>query len=33
VDKALNFLGICKKAGSLMTGENSVGSSAKAATF
>jgi ribosomal protein L7Ae-like RNA K-turn-binding protein len=29
VDKALNFLGICKKAGVLMTGENGVGSAAR----
>ncbi len=29
MDKALNFLGICKKAGALMIGENGVGGAAR----
>ncbi len=29
VDKAFNFLGICKKAGALLTGENGVGGCAR----
>ncbi len=29
MDKALNFLGICKKAGALLTGDNGVGGCAR----